>query len=276
MTQETIAFIGGGNMATSLIAGLVADGQDPQRLIVSDPEKDKRDALLSRFGVRTIDDNAGAVRGADLVVLCIKPQMAARVCRELALAMEERRPLVVSVMAGIRERSIQQWLGGSAPLVRAMPNTPAMIQAGAIVLHATPETSATQRDQAETILRAGGLTRWVQNEEQMDAVTALSGSGPAYFFLLMEILEQAGADLGLDPENARLLTIQTALGAARMAMESDDSPGELRERVTSPGGTTERALDVLEEGGVRVLVTRAVNAACERSSELSRILAEER
>jgi pyrroline-5-carboxylate reductase len=276
MTQETIAFIGGGNMATSLIAGLVADGQDPQRLIVSEPEKDKRDALSSRFGVRTTDDNAKAVRDADLAVLCIKPQMAAQVCRELTLAMEERRPLVVSVMAGIREQSIQQWLGGSAPLVRAMPNTPAMIQAGAIVLHATPETSETQRDQAETILRAGGLTRWVDSEEQMDAVTALSGSGPAYFFLLMEILEQAGVDLGLDPENARLLTIQTALGAARMAMESDDSPGELRKRVTSPGGTTERALDVLAAGGVRALVTRAVSAACERSSELSRILAEER
>jgi pyrroline-5-carboxylate reductase len=275
MTQETIAFIGGGNMATSLIAGLVADGQDPQRLIVSDPEKEKRDALLSRFGVRTTDDNAEAIRGADLAVLCIKPQMAARVCRELALVMEKPGPLLVSVMAGIRERSIQQWLGGSAPLVRAMPNTPAMIQSGAIALHATPETSATQCDKAETILRAGGLTRWVQSEEQMDAATALSGSGPAYFFLLMEILEQAGADLGLDPESARLLTIQTALGAARMAMESDDSPGELRERVTSPGGTTERALDILEAGGVRALITRAVNAACERSSELSRILAEE-
>jgi pyrroline-5-carboxylate reductase len=185
-------------------------------------------------------------------------------------------PLVISVMAGILERSIQDWLGGAIPLVRAMPNTPAMIQAGAIVLHATPETSPAQRSQAETILRAGGLTRWVEQEEQMDAVTALSGSGPAYFFLLMEILEQAGAELGLDPESARLLTIQTALGAARMAMESDDSPRELRERVTSPGGTTERALGILESGGIRPLVTRAVSAARERSKELSHMLADER
>jgi pyrroline-5-carboxylate reductase len=276
MTQETIAFIGGGNMAASLIAGLIADGHDPRRLIVSDPDKNKLDALLSRFGIRTSESNAAAIRGADLAVLCVKPQVASQVCRELALTIGEQGPLVVSVMAGIREQSVQQWLGGCVPLVRAMPNTPAMIQSGAIVLHATPETTPTQRNQAETILRAGGLTRWVEREEQLDAVTALSGSGPAYFFLLMEIMEQVGADLGLDSENARLLTIQTALGAARMAMESDDSPGELRARVTSPGGTTERALDVLETGGMRELVTRAVNAACERSSELSRMLAEER
>jgi pyrroline-5-carboxylate reductase len=276
MTQETIAFIGGGNMATSLVAGLIADGHDPQGLIVSDPDKDKLSALMSRFGVRTTDDNAKAVGGADLAVLSVKPQMASQVCRKLASEMGAQRPLVVSVMAGIRERSIQEWLGGDVPLVRAMPNTPAMIQSGAIVLHATPEATASQRSRAETILRAGGLTRWVEQEEQMDAVTALSGSGPAYFFLLMEILEQAGADLGLDPENARLLTIQTALGAARMAMESDDSPRELRERVTSPGGTTERALDVLESGDIRTLVTRAVSAARARSEELSGMLADER
>jgi pyrroline-5-carboxylate reductase len=276
MTQKTIAFIGGGNMATSLVAGLIADGHDPKGLILSDPDKAKLSVLMSRFGVRTTDDNADAVRSADAAVLCVKPQMAGRVCRELALALGTQMPLVISVMAGILERSIQDWLGGAIPLVRAMPNTPAMIQAGAIVLHATPETSPAQRSQAETILRAGGLTRWVEQEEQMDAVTALSGSGPAYFFLLMEILEQAGAELGLDPESARLLTIQTALGAARMAMESDDSPRELRERVTSPGGTTERALGILESGGIRPLVTRAVSAARERSKELSHMLADER
>ena len=276
MTQETIAFIGGGNMATSLVAGLIADGQDPRGLIVSDPDQDKLDALASSFGVRTAKENAEAIRDADVVLLCIKPQMAIRVCHELALTLGRRKPLVISVMAGIREKSIQEWLGGELPLVRVMPNTPAMIQAGAIVLHATPQTTATQRNQAETILRAGGLTRWVEQEEQMDAVTALSGSGPAYFFLLMEILEQAGTDLGLDPENARLLTIQTALGAARMAMESDDSPRELRERVTSPGGTTERALDILESGGIRPLVGGAVSAARDRSKELSIILAEAR
>lgn len=158
-------------------------------------------------------------------------------------------------------------------MVRSMPNTPAMIQAGAIVLHATDECSAEQRNQAETILRAGGLTRWVDREDLLDAVTAVSGSGPAYFFLLMEELERIGIGLGLDPESARLLTIQTALGAARMAVESDYAPSELRQRVTSPGGTTERALDVLAQGGFATLVEQAVRAACTRSQELSELLA---
>lgn len=274
--RETIAFIGGGNMATSLVAGLIADGHDPQQLIVSDPDQPKLDVLATRFGVRTTGDNAGVLNSADLVVLSVKPYLARQVCQELSSALGQPSPLFVSVMAGIRERSIQEWLGGGVPLVRAMPNTPVMIQSGASVLHATPETSASQRNQAETVLRAGGLTRWVDQEAQMDAVTALSGSGPAYFFLLMELLEQVGVTLGLESENARLLTIQTALGAARMAMESDEPPRELRERVTSPGGTTERALDILESGGIRTLITQAVSAACKRSEELSRMLTESR
>jgi len=272
--QETIAFIGGGNMATSLVAGLIADGYEPGSLVVSDPDQDKLGVLAERYGVRTQSDNARALEGTRVVLLCVKPQLARPVCEGLAAAAAGRDLLFVSVMAGIRERSIQTWLGGAPPVVRTMPNTPAMIQAGAIVLHATPEVTAAQRNQAETILRAGGLTRWVEREELLDAVTALSGSGPAYFFLLMEVLEQAGTELGLDPETARLLTIQTALGAARMAMESTESPCELRERVTSPGGTTERALGVLEAGGFRVLVEQAVAAARDRSEELSRLLAE--
>ncbi len=274
MTQETIAFIGGGNMAASLIAGLIADNYSPQRMVVSDPDATKRDALLARFGVRATPDNLEAIRGADVVLLCVKPQMARAVCSELAPA-AAAVPLIISVMAGIREQSLQAWLGGPRALVRAMPNTPAMIQAGAIVLHATADVTADQQSQAETILRAGGLTRWVEEEELMDTVTALSGSGPAYFFLLMEALEQAGIDLGLDAESARLLTIQTALGAARMAMESTDSPRELRLRVTSPKGTTERALQILESGGFSTTVERAVRAACERSQELSRMLGEQ-
>jgi len=274
--EETIAFIGGGNMAVGLVAGLITDGYDPQELIVSDPDQLKRAALMTRFAVRTTADNREAMQDADLVVLCVKPQLARQVCQELSPDVVRQRPLLVSVMAGIPERSIRAWLGGDRPvfLVRAMPNTPAMIQSGAIVLHATPETSPSQRNQAETVLRAGGLTRWVEQEAQMDAVTALSGSGPAYFFLLMEILEQAGIGLGLEPESARLLTLQTALGTARMAMESDDPPHVLRAQVTSPGGTTERALEVLESGDIRPLVTQAIRAACARSEELSRLLAD--
>jgi pyrroline-5-carboxylate reductase len=274
MTRETIAFIGGGNMATSLIAGLVADGYAPDRLVVSDPDAAKLKGLAARFGVRTAADNPRALEEAEVAVLCVKPQMGHTVCADLA-PHAAGVSLMISVMAGVREQSIQSWLGGPRALVRAMPNTPAMIQAGAIVLHATPEVSAEQRNQAETILRACGLTRWVEDEALMDPVTALSGSGPAYFFLLMEAMEEAAVRLGLDAESARLLTIQTALGAARMAMESTDSPRELRERVTSPNGTTERALQALDAGGLRPLVERAIQAACERSRELSRILGEQ-
>ena len=261
-------------MATSLVAGLVADGYSPQSLVVSDPDSAKLENLTSRFGVGTTASNLDALEGASVAVLCVKPQMARVVCTGLASA-AAGVPLFISVMAGIREGSIQSWLGSARPLVRAMPNTPAMIQAGAIVLHATAEVTASRQSQAETILRAGGLTRWVDREELLDAATALSGSGPAYFFLLMETLEQAGIGLGLDPESARLLTIQTALGAARMAMESTDTPHELRLRVTSPNGTTERALQVLESGDFTALVDRAVRAARDRSQELSHVLGEQ-
>jgi len=274
MNRETIAFIGGGNMAASLVAGLIADGQDPTALLVSDPDRDKLDHLAGRFGVHTTEDNLQAAQQAESLLLCVKPQLARAVCQALAPALSRPDRLVISVMAGIREHSIQRWLGGSPPVVRAMPNTPAMIQAGAIVLHASREVSGAQRNRAETILRAGGLTRWVENEDLMDPVTALSGSGPAYFFLMMEALEQTGTELGLDAETARLLTIQTALGAARMAMESRDPPQVLRERVTSPGGTTESAIGVLEDGEFRTLIDQAVRAAKARSEQLSSILAE--
>jgi pyrroline-5-carboxylate reductase len=274
MTRENIAFIGGGNMAASLVAGLVSDEYDPTHLIVSEPDAEKRKDLSERYGVRTLDDNTAAQEQADILLLCVKPQMAKSVCAELALSASTHVPLVISVMAGVRERSIQSWLGGPRPLVRTMPNTPAMIQAGAIVLHASAEVTDEQRNQAETVMRAGGLTRWVEREELLDAVTAVSGSGPAYFFLLMEELERVGVELGLDPESAKLLTIQTALGAARMAVESSRNPKELRERVTSPGGTTERALDILKKGGFSSLIEQAVRAASSRSRELSEILAD--
>jgi pyrroline-5-carboxylate reductase len=274
MTRETIAFIGGGHMASSLIAGLVSDGYDPAHLIVSEPEADKRDQLASYYGVQVTADNTQAQAEAYVVLLCVKPQMAHLVCTCLGQALTTKVPLYISVMAGIRERSIQDWLGGGhRPLVRTMPNTPAMIQAGAIVLHASPEVSPGQRNRAETIMRAGGLTRWVDREDLLDTVTAVSGSGPAYFFLLMEELEKIAITLGLDAESARLLTIQTALGAARMAMESSHDPAELRKRVTSPGGTTESALRVLSEGDFSSLIERAVRAAQVRSTELSNLLA---
>ena len=274
MTTARISFIGGGNMATSLIAGLIADGYAPHDIRVSDPSPERRHALQASLGVRAFATNAEALAEADTLVLCVKPQMAAAVCAEIGPLLAARQPLVVSVMAGVPEQAMQRWLGAPLPIVRAMPNTPAMVQTGAIGLHASPEVDAEGRNRAETILRAVGLIRWVDEEARIDAVTAISGSGPAYFFLFMEALEEAAIELGLDPQTARLLTIQTALGAAKMAMESEAPPARLREQVTSPGGTTERALAVFDEADLRGLVARAARAARDRASELSNTLSE--
>lgn len=275
MSKAKITFIGGGNMATSLIAGLVADGYASEDIRVAEPNPDRRNALQARYGVRSYANNADALVDADTVVLCVKPQVAHEVCTAIAPALPNEPPLIVSVMAGVPERTIQQWLGTALPIVRAMPNTPAMVQTGAIGLHASPEVDAEGRNRAETILRAAGLVRWVADEDGIDAVTAISGSGPAYFFLFMEAMEEAGIALGLDAETARLLTIQTALGAAKMAMESDAPPARLREQVTSPGGTTERALGVFADADLRALVSRAAAAARDRAKELSQTLSED-
>jgi pyrroline-5-carboxylate reductase len=275
MTTAKIAFIGGGNMATSLIAGLVADGHAPDTIQVADPSQERRDTLQASFGIRALANNADAIVDADTLVLCVKPQMAAAVCTDIAAAVAASRPLIISVMAGVPEQAMQRWFGAPLPVVRAMPNTPAMVQTGAIGLHASPEVDAEGRNRAETILRAAGLVRWVEDEARIDAVTAISGSGPAYFFLFMEALEDAGVALGLDAQTARLLTIQTALGAAKMAMESAAPPARLREQVTSPGGTTERALAVFQEADLHALVARAARAARDRAADISRTLAEQ-
>ena len=275
LSSRTIAFIGGGNMATALISGLVADGYDPKRIHVSDSDPQKLSMLAARLGIRSAADNAEAAAAADVVILAVKPQVMATVAKELAPLLQRHRPLVVSIAAGVTETRLRGWLGEGIPLVRTMPNTPAMLQAGATVLHASAGVSDEQRSLAESILRAVGLTLWVEDEGLMDAVTALSGSGPAYFFLVMEAMETVGQELGLPAETSRLLTLQTALGAARMAIESSDGPAVLRERVTSPGGTTERALEILEQGGIRELFHQALTGARDRSRELSAMLGEE-
>ncbi len=273
--SATVAFIGGGNMATSLISGLVADGHDPQHIFVSDPEHERLATLAARFGTRSADNNIDAISKADVVILAVKPQVIQPVCEALQATVQRHRPLVISIAAGVREIYLQRWLGGNVPLVRTMPNIPAMLQAGATVLHADYSIVATkQRDLAESIMRSVGITCWVEDETQMDTVTALSGSGPAYLFLVMEAMEQAGIDLGLEPRTAQLLTIQTALGAARMAMESEEPPAILRERVTSRGGTTEQALKIFEDGGLRTLFSQALAGAKARSEELSNVLGE--
>ncbi|HEB94192.1 MAG TPA: pyrroline-5-carboxylate reductase [Gammaproteobacteria bacterium] len=275
MKDVNIAFIGGGNMATSLIGGLLADHVSPARLCVADRDAAQRERLAAQFGVQTREDNAACAGSADVIVLAVKPQVLHEVCKDLIDIAQRNQPLVVSVAAGVRTDSLRRWLGGaSQAIVRAMPNTPALLQSGATGLYASADVSAQQRDLAEAIMRATGLTLWVDDEAQMDTVTALSGSGPAYFFRIMEGLEQAAIEQGLPAQSARLLTLQTALGAARMALESSEPIATLRKRVTSPGGTTEQGLKAMEAGDIDALLDNVLKAARDRSRELAKLLDE--
>jgi pyrroline-5-carboxylate reductase len=267
--QHTIGFIGGGNMAASLIGGLLADGLPLSSIRVAEPSAERQQFLATRFGLRAEASGQALAAEVDILVLAVKPQIMQVVARELADAVVTGKPVVVSIAAGIRTRDLSRWLQGYGSIVRAMPNTPALIQAGASGLYAMPGTSAAQRASTESVLRAVGLTCWVEDENLIDGITALSGSGPAYFFLLMEALQEAGTKLGLDNETARLLTLQTAFGAAKMALESSEAPGILRARVTSPGGTTERALKTFIDGKLPALVEQALKAAAQRSDELA-------
>lgn len=270
MKKTQLAFIGAGNMARSLIGGLVADGWDPACITVSDPDPDQLAAVTRLFGTARAPDNVTAVGQSELVVLAVKPQIMHDVAKELANTVQTRQPLVISIAAGICTSDLQRWLGGDCALVRCMPNTPALVQSGATAMFANKAVNDDQKALAENIMRAVGLALWVGEEAQMDAVTALSGSGPAYFFLVIEALQEAGTSLGLDDKTARLLALQTAFGATRMALESRDDAATLRQRVTSPGGTTEKALAVLEEGRLRTLFSDALKAACDRSRELAK------
>lgn len=256
-------------MARSLVGGLVADGWDPACITVSDPDPEQLAAIGKLFGTNRAKNNAAAVENSEIVVLAVKPQVMHEVAHELAASVEARQPLVISIAAGIRASDLQRWLGGNCALVRCMPNTPALVQSGATAMFANNVVNDDQKALAENILRAVGLALWVDDETQMDAVTALSGSGPAYFFLVIEAIQEAAQTLGLDSKTARLLAIQTAFGAAKMALKSRDDAAILRQRVTSPGGTTEKALSVLEQGGLRSLFNDALKAACDRSRELA-------
>lgn len=259
-------------MARSLIGGLIQDGFPSRQIWVSEPDSSRREELAQDFAIHTTADNIEATRLADLVVLAVKPQFLAKVCTALAPGLQDHPAVVMSIAAGIRTTSLADWLGEGIPLVRAMPNTPAMVQSGATALFATTQVSPAQRDLAESVMRTAGLTLWLQDEELMDAVTALSGSGPAYYFLFMEAMEAAAQRLGLPADTARLLTLQTAFGAAKMALESAEEPALLRQRVTSPGGTTEQALKVMEEAGLRDIIDQALQAAARRATELSTLL----
>ncbi len=269
MKTERICFIGGGNMATSLIGGLLASGHAADKITACDPSESQRQRLAENFAIITAADGGDVVSGADAVVLAVKPQIMQRVCEPLATALQEERALIVSVAAGIRCKDIDAWLGGQRPVVRCMPNTPALYGEGAAGLYATSNTSDEQRALAAHIAGAAGIVEWVDTESQLDAVTALSGSGPAYGFLLLEAMQSAGVSLGLPESTARRLATQTILGAAVMAREDQRDAGALREAVTSPGGTTAAALEVFEQAGFRTLVAEAMQAACTRADELA-------
>lgn len=264
-----IAFIGGGHMTTSLVGGLRSRGLAAQDLCVSDPVAGQRERLAREFGVRTTHDNAEAVRDAELVVLAVKPQDMAAAAHSIAGELAMRRRIVVSIAAGIRIAHLTRWLGAGVPVVRTMPNRPALIGAGITAACAGPGVEPGERSAVERVLSSAGQLVWLDDESLMDAVTAVSGSGPAYFFLLIEALEDAGTALGLPRPTARALAVHTALGAGRMAAEGSDPPAMLREQVTSKGGTTAAALAVLEDADLRGLVAEAVAAAARRSAELA-------
>jgi pyrroline-5-carboxylate reductase len=267
-----ITFIGGGNMASALIGGLIRNGWPAVSISVVEIDAQARSRLERDWGVRTHADSQG-VADADCVVIAVKPQQLREVAR--AITGRVKDALVISIAAGVRASDLARWLAGHTRIVRAMPNTPALVLSGMTGLYAAPGVGSADRDRAEEILRAAGRTVWVREESEIDAVTAISGSGPAYVFYFMEALQQAAAELGFPPETARELALQTFAGAVKLAAESADDVATLRAKVTSKGGTTERALAQLEHDGVKAAVVRAARAAAERSRELGDALGDD-
>lgn len=269
MTPQ-IAFIGGGNMARSLIGGLLAQGFAKSAIRVSEPYAPTREALAAELGLQVVDDNRLAAAGSAVWLFAVKPQVMKSVCAELRDLAQAERPLVLSIAAGITATQLDAWLGGGLPVVRIMPNTPALLGAGANGLYANDRVDAAQKALTEQLFHATGLCTWIADEVLMDTVTALSGSGPAYVFLLCEAMQAAAVKQGLPADAARALAVQTFVGAARMLAESGESAEVLRQRVTSPNGTTHAAITAFEDGGLRTLVKTALDAATARGVALSR------
>ncbi|MDH5446280.1 MAG: pyrroline-5-carboxylate reductase [Gammaproteobacteria bacterium] len=271
MKNIKTGFIGGGNMARSLIGGLLASGCSADSIHVSDRDLTQLTSIKTDLGVHTHESNQSVVDTCDVIVLAVKPQ----VMKDVVTALSHDNmadKLLITIAAGIETAAIARWLGVDCAIVRSMPNTPALVKSGATGMFANQHTGESQHEIAESILRAVGLTVWVDKEADIDAITALSGSGPAYLFLVMEAMEQAGIKLGLPAETARLLAVQTAFGASKLALEIEEDPAILRERVTSPGGTTEQALKVFEEGQLLALFEQAMTAARDRARELAQQL----
>ncbi|CAB1277485.1 pyrroline-5-carboxylate reductase [Candidatus Nitrosacidococcus tergens] len=271
-SDYTLTFIGGGNMAFSLISGLIKTGFNPKNIWVTDLDLKKLDSLHQHFGVQITANDAQGVQSTDVVVLAVKPQQMKGVVTELNHLIDNN-PLWLSIAAGIRVTDLSNWFKKPVPILRAMPNTPSSVQTGATALFANKHVNIDQKKLAESIFHAVGLVLWLEDETLMEVVTALSGSGPAYFFLVMEAMEEAAVQLGLDPQSARILTFQTALGAAKMVNDHrDQSAAILRQQVTSPKGTTERAISSLETANLREIFFQALQAAHHRAQELTQEL----
>jgi len=268
MTKK-IGFIGAGNMANSIVGGLIDDGYPPSAIWVSNRGEQKRDNFALRFSINAATSNEALVSEVDVLVLCVKPQGMRALCEEIRPMVEKRKPLVISLAVGLTTETLNEWLGGKVGVVRAMPNTPSLLRAGATGLFASSQVSPREKTLAESLMRAVGMTIWVDDESKIDVIAALSGSGPAYVFFLMQAMQEAAEKLGLDKKAAQALTVQTVFGAAKLALESGDPPEILRQRVTSPKGTTERAIQSFSEDGLLGMVEKAMRAACDRACELS-------
>lgn len=270
MQSKIIGFIGGGNMAASLIGGLVATGHDPDQILVSDPSEERRDLLTREHGVAALSDNREIAAQADILVLAVKPNLMAEVLRPLQAPIGVRKPLVISIAAGLPLRLYRDILGPDIALVRAMPNTPALLRAGITGAVLDPSDNETARRLATAVLGAVGEVRWLQTDAELDALSTVSGSGPAYFFYLMECMQAAAENLGLSSELSRDLVLHTAFGAAKLALHDENPPAELRRRVTSPGGTTAEALAVMRAARLDDVMDSALKAAIKRAEEMAR------
>lgn len=275
MAVKNITFIGAGNMARAIIVGLISMNYPPEKITASNPQIDKLHSFQEKFGIHLLQDNCEAIQGADVVVLAVKPTTLPMVCKEIKAAALKNHPLIISIAAGINTQILSQWLDSSLSIVRAMPNTPAAVSAAATGLFATSNTTQEQKDQAEALFRSVGVTVWADEEKEMDLINAVSGSGPAYYFLMMEAMQEVAEEMGLAKESARLLSLQTVLGAARLAMESQHDISELRRSVTSPYGTTEAALRVFQKGNIKALFEEAMQAAFQRAQELAQEIEKE-